>query len=165
MHISRRGTVSQYVTVTNQAGQWAYYNNGSCDPSRAFPGLQPATFSALGPLRPAARSLALIVQTGTCTFPPAPVARRIDRVVVSWRPHRLLLTVLLHPERPVPSGTVCAGVGLVFELHARLAHALGDRRIDDAVYFPPRPAITRDRSYLGAAQRPAIRRAAVDSLS
>jgi hypothetical protein len=137
-HVGGAARVDAYVTIANNAGAWTYYNNGGCTPSRVFPGREADTFSVIGPVPPAARSVLIEVQTGSCGPSPRDVPRRLDRVVVAWRRHELVLTPVLYIERSPPGP--CAGVGVDFTVRVLLTRALGQHHIYQGVYFPVQPA-------------------------
>jgi hypothetical protein len=134
-HVSRPGRVNQYVMITQSGGQWRYLNNGGCAPMRVFSGSETATFTLAGRPKPGSRSLKLTVESGTC-YPPRPSRppRHVSRVLLSWQPHRLLLTILLRPE---PPSRFCAGVGVLFKITVQLHRVLGPRTAYHGVYFPP----------------------------
>ncbi len=114
------------------------------------------------------RTFDIAVEDGTC-FPSEPASRtdprrRLRQVRVRERQDRVIITVVMRPERPLPAGEVCGGVGRAFLHRVRLAHPVRRRAVvSDQVYdAPATPIIYRalDHSIQGRLERRYLRPAA-----
>jgi len=120
------------------------------------------------PFRRDSRTLDIAVMDGTC-FPSAPAEqtdarRRLGQVIVREARDRVTVAVIMRPERPLPAGEACAGVGKDFLYRVRLRHPVGRRAVvSDQVYdAPDTPIIYRalDHSIQGRLERSYLRPAA-----
>ena len=145
---ARKGQLDQYVTVVKRRDTWIWLNGGACAPAHVYPGHEAAPFALLARPRASARSLPITISTGTCGTASAPnAADRLQRVAVTWRPHRVLVSVLLRSPPPLPPGVACAGIGIEFTVRVLLPRTVGRRRVYDAIFVPPtQPMIFRHAS-------------------
>jgi hypothetical protein len=130
-------TVDLSVAITRTGGRWLFYNGGGCTPSLAYPGRQVPWFTLQRKPDRNARAIDLVITTGVCTA--AQPSSRLDRVLLSWSTHRLLVTVLLRPDTP-PPGSVCPSVAVTVEVKVRLPRPLGGRAVYDGALVPATPA-------------------------
>lgn len=114
------------------------------------------------------RTFDIAVEDGTC-FPSEPASRtdprrRLRQVRVRERQDRVIITVVMRPERRLPAGEGCAGVGRAFLHRVRLAHPVRRRAVvsDDVYDAPDTPIVYRalDRTVQGRLEREYLRPAA-----
>jgi len=82
------------------------------------------------------RSIPVSVETGYCVGKSKP---SISRVSVEETDSAVTITAYLHKPGYVDRGYVCAGVGYEPVRRAHLDQPLGDRRLLDGAFTPPRP--------------------------
>lgn len=109
---------------------------GYCTPVRQVPRFEVAAWRLPRNFRPSSSSTTVAgrLETGTCYPGPGAVKRarrRLHRVSVRRSHRRVGVLILLRPERPLPRGHACAGVGVVVPVRIRLRGRLGRRSLVD----------------------------------
>lgn len=143
--------VDQSVAVERKGGRWEFANSGFCPPL-SFDGRIAAHLDIY---RETGRDLLLPWMGGRCVGDD-----RRPKNDVRVRETDDVVQVLVVPglAGAAPKGEFCAGVGTGEQTTVTLSRSLGDRRVEDAGSYPPRPLLSEQQE-----QDRRMREAAVDA--
>jgi hypothetical protein len=136
-HAGGRAGIDATIAMVLRDGVWAYEQSGGCSPTRVFFGEGTADFTVVGTPTPLAREVDLVVSVGVCNPKDLDAARYLRRPLVSWQPHRLLITCLISHGVAPARGLVCAGVEALVRVRLILPRTVGTRAIFNSAYYPP----------------------------